>query len=173
MIIAFYIVLGLILTTAQYSFFVFWPVLQYVMPALVLALFATVAHRTAVSFAIVVICGLIFDFYSSAVFGMNILIFAIIWLIIIFTMRRFFTNLSLLSGIAMMALSVLMFRLFTWFFILLLNAFHLMPIRIMISTGWLVDGLWMILINSLIFSIIFVAVNRISKVFNFAFINKR
>lgn len=173
MIIAVYIVLGWILTTAQYSLFVFWPVLQYIMPALVLALFATVAHRAIISFTIVVICGLMLDFYSSAVFGMNILIFAIIWLIIIFTMRRFFTNLSLLSGIAMMALSVVIFRLLTWFFILLLNAIHLMPIRIMITTGWLVDGLWMILVNCLIFSVIFVAVNRISKVFNFAFINKR
>jgi|GEM_PF-6041142 len=173
MIIAAYFLVAWILAVLQYSFLAFWPGLQYLMPLLVLSLFATVAHRPAVSLAVVVWCGIMIDWYSSAVTGVNVLIFLIIWLVVTITMRRFFTNLSLLSGVAMMILSVVMYRLLCWIIIVILNALNYLPVRVMISRHWLDAGLWMILINGVIFGILFFGANRISRIFNFAFINKR
>lgn len=173
MIIAAYFIVALVMAVIQYSFLAFWPATHYVMPLLIIALFATVAHRPAVSFAVVAWCGLMLDWYSSTVIGFNVLVLCLTWLIIIFTMKRFFTNLSLLSGLAMMALSVILFRFMSWIFIMILNALNFLPVRIIADKDWLISGLWMALINSALFGILFFGANRISRIFNFAFINKR
>lgn len=171
--IAIYFFIAWILAILQYSVLTFWPVLQYISPLLLVALFVTVAHKHSQSIFIVLWCGLILDWYSSTPLGFNVFIFGIIWLIVIFTMRRFFTNLSLLSGLSMMVISVTIFRFLTWLLVLILNALNIIPVRIIINSGWLIFGLWMVAVNCLLFMIIFIGANRISKIFNFAFINKR
>lgn len=173
MIIVLYFIVTWILAIVHYSFLIFWPVIQHLLPLSILALFATVAHRSGISFVITIWCGLMLDWYSATFLGFNVMIFAVIWLIMVFTMKRFFTNLSLLSGVAMMVLSVILFRYLSWMLIIILNAMNVMPVRIIASTSWLTNSLWMILLNSLLFGILFLGANKISRIFNFAFINKR